>query len=93
MSAIVIQRAHGKTLAEARSAAEQLARALHAEFDMKYDWEGDTLRFSRTGVHGEMAIDAATIALTIRLGLLLLPMKAMVETEIHRYFDENFPLA
>ena len=47
MSDITIRRQHGKSLAEARAAAEHMAAELDDEFDLKYTWNGDRLRFKR----------------------------------------------
>ncbi len=91
MSEISIRRQHGKTLAEARAAAEHLAAELQQEFDLNYAWTGDVLRFNRSGVSGELTLDAREVALRIHLGFLLFALKPAIEREVHRYFDENFP--
>lgn len=90
MSDIVIRRKHGKTLADARHAAEHMAAELKQEFDLDYSWDGDTMRFTRTGVSGELALDGEEAALRIRLGFLLSAVKPAVEREVHKFFDENF---
>lgn len=90
MSDIVIRRKHGKTPAAARSAAERMADELKQEFNLDYDWQGDTLRFTRPGVSGELALDGEEVALRIRLGFLLTAVKPAIEREVHRFFDENF---
>jgi len=90
MSDIVIRRKHGKTPAAARSAAERMADELKQEFNLDYDWQGDTLRFTRPGVSGELALDGDEVALRIRLGFLLTAVKPAIEREVHKFFDENF---
>ncbi|MBN9422512.1 MAG: hypothetical protein BGO63_14715 [Candidatus Accumulibacter sp. 66-26] len=90
MSDIVIRRKHGKTPAAARSAAERMAGELKQEFNLDYDWQGDTLRFTRPGVSGELALDGDEVALRIRLGFLLTAVKPAIEREVHKFFDENF---
>ena len=91
MSDIIIRRQHGKSLAEARASAEHMAAELKEEFDLDYIWIGNVMRFKRPGVAGELSVNDQTVALNIRLGLLLFALKPAIEREIHRIFDENFP--
>jgi len=91
MSDISIRRQHGKTLADARAAAEHMALELKQEFDLSYAWSGDVLHFKRPGVSGELTLDTSEVSLHIRLGFLLFALKPSIEREVHRYFDENFP--
>ena len=91
MSDIIIRRQHGKSLAEARASAEHMAAELKEEFDLDYAWKGNAMRFKRPGVAGELSVNDQTVALNIRLGLLLFALKPAIEREIHRFFDENFP--
>jgi putative polyhydroxyalkanoate system protein len=91
MSDIIIRRQHGKSLAEARASAEHMAAELKEEFDLDYAWNGNAMRFKRPGVAGELSVNDQTVALNIRLGLLLFALKPAIEREIHRFFDENFP--
>jgi hypothetical protein len=46
---------------------------------------------SGPGSPGELSVNDQTVALNIRLGLLLFALKPAIEREIHRFFDENFP--
>ena len=71
MSDILIRRTHGMTQAKARKAAEQIADELAAEFDMRHAWEGSTLNFSRTGVHGSIVVGAKEVEVRAKLGFLL----------------------
>lgn len=90
MSDIVIRRKHGKTPADARASAEHMAAELGEEFDLSYAWEGDTLRFKRSGLSGELALEGDEVALRIQLGFLLSALKPAIEREVHKFFDENF---
>jgi putative polyhydroxyalkanoate system protein len=92
MSDIRIRRPHGKSLAEARASAEHMAVELNDEFDLSYSWNGNVMRFKRPGVSGDLTVDESDVALDIRLGLLLFALKPAIEREIHRFFDENFPV-
>ena len=92
MSEINISRMHGKTLAEARKAAEHLAGELQDDLDMNYSWDGDVLNFQRTGVKGQLTLDKREVSIKIKLGFLLTAFKPVIEQEIHKFFDENFPV-
>lgn len=92
MSDIKVRRPHGKTLAEARTAAEHMASELKDEFDLDYVWEGDHMHFKRSGVSGDLSVDDRQVVLNVRLGFLLFAVKPAIERSIHRYFDENFPI-
>lgn len=90
MSEITIRRKHGKTLAEARASAEHMASELQEEFSLNYAWDEEVMRFKRSGISGELAVDEEEVALKIQLGFLLSALKPTIEREVHKYFDENF---
>jgi len=90
MAEINIRRKHGKTHSAARTAAEHMASELKEEFDLDYAWDGDVLRFKRSGLTGKLAIDEEEVVLNIRLGFLLSALKPKIEREVHKFFDENF---
>lgn len=90
MSDILIRRTHGMTQAKARKAAEQIADELAAEFDMRHAWEGSTLTFARTGVHGSIVVGAKEVEVRAKLGFLLAFLRPKIEQEIHRFCDEHF---
>lgn len=90
MSDIIIRRKHGKTPADARASAEHMASELKEEFDLSCAWEGDVLRFKRSGLSGELALEGDEVALRIQLGFLLSALKPAIEQEVHKFFDENF---
>ena len=90
MAEISIRCKHGKTRSDARAAAEHMATQLKKEFDLNYAWDGDVLRFKRSGVSGELALNDEEVALHIRLGFLLSALKPKIEREVHKFLDENF---
>ena len=90
MSEIDIRRTHGLTLKKARSAAEHVATDLAEEFNIAYEWDGNILNFHRSGITGTMTVDKKSVAIYVKLGFLLRPVKSRIEREIHRFCDENF---
>ena len=90
MPKIDIRRPHNLPLDQARAVVEKVATRMREKFDMQSQWEGDTLRFSRSGVSGAIAVAPQAVHVTAELGLRLSPLKGMVEQEIRRKLDEYF---
>ncbi|MGN2254830.1 polyhydroxyalkanoic acid system family protein [Frateuria sp. GZRe12] len=90
MPKIDIRRPHDLPLDQARAVVEKVATRMREKFEMQSRWEGDTLRFSRSGVSGAIAVAPQSVHVTAELGLMLSPLKGMVEQEIRRKLDEYF---
>jgi putative polyhydroxyalkanoate system protein len=90
MPSISVTRAHKLSHKKARDAAERIASDLQKRFQLDYAWEGDAVTFERPGVSGRMLVGKDRVALDVRLGLLLTPIKPMIEREIHAQFDKLF---
>ena len=88
MAEINVVRKHRLTIAQAKKIAQKTADDLASEYDLASEWQGDTLRFSRSGVHGAMAVSAREIRLDVRLGLLLSAFKGRIERHIEHRLDE-----
>ena len=90
MSTIDLRRDHALGLRKARTAAQRVADEMEREFGMSCAWEGNVLRFERTGVHGELVVAKDHVELHAKLGFLLAAFKGRIEDTIHRNFDEYF---
>lgn len=90
MPRIDIRRPHQLSVPEARAVVDKVAARMHEKFGMEGQWEGDTLKFSRSGVSGSIAVSADAIQVKAELGMMLSPLKGMVEQEIRRKLDEHF---
>jgi putative polyhydroxyalkanoate system protein len=88
MSVIDIHRAHSLDKAHARDAAETLAQDLSRQFDVNYEWEGDRLRFKRSGVKGKLDVSEQELHVYLELGMMLRPFKSRIEQEIHSQLDQ-----
>tara|TARA_B100001245_G_C22734905_1_gene356597 strand:+ start:247 stop:525 length:279 start_codon:yes stop_codon:yes gene_type:complete len=88
MSVIDIHRAHSLDKEHAREAAETLAKDLSKQFDVNYQWEGDLLKFNRSGVKGQLDISESDLHIRLELGLMLRPFKSRIEQEIHSQLDQ-----
>lgn len=90
MPNIDIRQPHQLSLAEARAKVDHVAARMREKFAMDSQWDGDTLRFSRSGVKGAIAVGADAVEVHAELGMMLSPLKGMVEQEIQRKLGEEF---
>ena len=90
MPSIDIEHSHSKTHAQARQALESVAARLSERFDMEYGWEGEAMKFNRSGVHGRIDLSPSKLRVTAHLGFLLSALKGPIEAEIRRVLDEKF---
>lgn len=88
MSTIDVHRPHSLDHDHAREAAETLARDLSRQFDVDYEWEGDVMRFKRSGVKGHLDVLPDSLHVRLELGLMLRPFKSRIEKEIHSQLDQ-----
>jgi len=88
MSDIKLVRSHSLPIAKARALVQKVADRLATEHDLRSEWHGNTLRFHRLGVEGEMHVTGSEIQLEVTLGLLLKPLKGKFVDHIEHTFDE-----
>lgn len=91
MPDIHIHREHELGLAKARKVALQWAEDAEKKFDMKCTTvEGersDTVGFTRSGVKGELLVEAHRFTLDAKLGFLLGAFSKTIEAEIEKNLD------
>ena len=91
MADIRIHREHQLGLAQARKVAWQWAEEVEKKFDMECTViEGefsDTVRFTRTGVNGQLVVAADHFDLDAKLGFLLGAFSRTIEAEIQKNLD------
>jgi putative polyhydroxyalkanoate system protein len=90
MADINIKRKHALGLKKAKAAAQKVADDLAEHFDMKSEWQGQQLHFSRSGVQGVMQIAKDSVEVNAKLGLLLSAFKPRIEEQIGKNFDKYF---
>ena len=88
MATIDVTRQHSLGKDKAKEAAEGIAKKLETKLDVKYRWDGDDLRFERTGAKGRIHVTDDRVRVEVDLSLMLRPMKGKVEQKIHQYLDE-----
>ena len=89
MSKIHITRNHTLGLDAARVEVDRIAQRVREDFGADYAWDGDTLRFSRSGVSGHISITADSLELIIKLGLLLSAMQGQIERQLVTKIDQR----
>src|SRR5258706_16015352 len=87
MATIDITRGHSLSKDEAKKRAEDLAKSLEAKLELKWRWDGDSIRFDAPsgvakGTKGEVAVTEKDVRVTIDLPFLLKVMKGMVESKV-----------
>jgi len=91
MSDIELVRPFSLPIAVAKGRVQKTAEELADEYDLRSQWHGNTLRFDRSGLHGEIHVTNSEIRLHVNLSLLLKPLKARLITRIEDKFDRLFP--
>lgn len=92
MADIRIERSHTLGLAEARKITFKWAEQVEEKFDMQCSYEEgktkDEVRFSRSGVEGDLAVTKDSFVLNAKLGFLLGAFKDKIEGEITKNLDD-----
>jgi len=91
MSDISLIRPFSLPIKVARARVQRTADELAEEYGLRSEWEGNTLHFNRSGLHGQMQVTQSEIRLQVHLSLLLLPLKAKLISRIEDKFDRLFP--
>ncbi len=87
MSDIKLIRRHSLTLAKAKGLAQKAADRLAEKYDLTSEWHGNSLRFHRQGVEGQMHVTGSEIQLDVKLGFLLRAFKGRLLEHIEQNFD------
>jgi putative polyhydroxyalkanoate system protein len=87
---IVVRRRHDLGLQAAKQLAESIARRLRNDYGGSYAWKGNDLHFGRPGASGSVAVTKGDVQICLELGLLLRPLRPLIEREIRAFCDESF---
>lgn len=93
LSTIQVNRQH-LGLAGVRLAAEAIAQDMSEEYQLDCEWEDEEktrLLFRGAGVNGFLCLTDTNLQLEVRLGLMLLPVRSVLEQEILEYVDNRLP--
>ena len=73
---------------DVREAAEQLAEQLKTDHGLRYTWQGDTAKFSRSGIDGVLRIEADAIRVDVKLGLFASAFERPLKKAMNEYLDK-----
>ena len=92
MPELKIEREHTLGLAEARLVAQRWREQAEQDWGMACESvpgeDADLLRFSRSGVSGELVVNARRFDLSLKLGFLLGAYSARIEEKIQKNLDD-----
>jgi len=90
MADINIVQDHRLAPEQARAAAQQVADKLAEQFELACRWEGDVLRFERSGVNGALTLHPHQAQLQIALGFPISLMAGQVEAKVSEKMRKLF---
>ena len=82
MADINIVQEHNLAPEQARAAAQQVADKLAEQFGLECRWDGDVLRFERSGVDGTLTLEPTQARLRIALGFLFSAFSSQIEGKV-----------
>ncbi|MEO7495538.1 MAG: polyhydroxyalkanoic acid system family protein [Massilia sp.] len=82
MAEISFVQQHQLSPESARAAAQKVAERMARDFDLACEWDGDVLRFGRSGVEGALTLRAQQAALNIKLGFMMSMFAAKIESKV-----------
>jgi putative polyhydroxyalkanoate system protein len=90
MARIDIVRTHTIGREKARKAVDRIAADIASKLQADTRWQGDTLEFNRSGAKGRIDVEDDRVHVNVELGLMLSPMRGVVEQQINSYLDQYF---
>ena len=90
MADINITQQHQLSQPAARAAAQKVADKLAGEYGLDCHWDGDVLRFERSGVEGALTLGERQAALRIKLGFLMSAFAATIEQKVADSMRKTF---
>jgi putative polyhydroxyalkanoate system protein len=90
MADISITQQHKLGQEAARNAAQKVADKLAGEYGLNCKWEGNVLRFERSGVEGSLALGEQQALLRIKLGFLMSAFAPTIESKVAESMRKTF---
>jgi putative polyhydroxyalkanoate system protein len=90
MADIQIVQEHKLDRDAARAAAQAVADKLANEYGLGCRWDGDVLRFERSGVEGALTLEDQRAALRIKLGLFASAFASTIEAKVAQNMRKVF---
>ena len=93
MADIDIVQTHNLTPERARAAAQEVADKIAREYGLACNWDGDVLRFERSGVNGALTLRDQQAAMEINLGFLMGAMAPSIRAKVAEKMQRVFASA
>ena len=90
MADITIVLAHALSPEKAREAAQTVADRIAEEYDLTCAWDGDLLRFERSGVEGALTLEKKQVHMHIKLGFLFSVYSSKIERKVAESMQKVF---
>ena len=90
MADINIVQAHSLTHGKAREAAQKVADKIAREYALECAWDGDVLRFERSGVQGSLTLEKKQALMHITLGFLFSTFSSSIERKVAENMQQVF---
>ena len=90
MADISIVQAHSLTPKKARDAAQRVADKIAQDYDLECVWDGDILRFERSGVEGSLTLEKRQAQMHIKLGFLYSAFSSRIESKVAESMQKVF---
>lgn len=89
MNSIEIRRPHALAHVAAIKLVQSIAEDLAEQYDAEYEWDGDSLRFKRSGIKGAIHILPKEVHLRAELGFFFIPLRSTIEAHIIKFLDDH----
>jgi putative polyhydroxyalkanoate system protein len=90
MADISIVQEHKLTHKKAKEAAQKVADAIAGDYGLECEWDGDVLRFERSGVQGQLTLEKKKAEIFIRLGFIMSAFAPTIETKVAENMKKVF---
>jgi putative polyhydroxyalkanoate system protein len=90
MADIRVEKAHALGKEAALRAALRVAERMKEKAQVEFRVSGDVIELERTGAKGRITVSDDRVIAEVKLGLMLKPMRSLVEGKIEDYFTRYF---
>jgi putative polyhydroxyalkanoate system protein len=72
-----------------RSMTEELGQKLKSKFGGEYHLEDNVVHYTYHSADAKVSFDETRVVVDVKLGLLMMAFKGMIESEVNNYLDEH----
>lgn len=92
MAKIKMTRPHQLGKEKALAAGIKVAEVLKSKAQIDYSVEGDVINVKRTGAKGSIRVTETDVTAEVEIGLVLRPMKGLIESKMGEYLERYLKL-